>query len=239
MAGRIVNLSNLQTFTAVNLLSDPGEIGGPIQIPSCAQITINWTLSDGKLGHNVLYGRYAGGFHGTQAEANSLLTALAGSSQFSAVRAFMASSSTLSAISIRDVNVVNAPIISSTSAGAPGSGAGAALPNEVAAVITERTASTGRANRGRIYVPNWSVDALGTGNVILAATVTALAAWGGTFISAFATQGYTLVIGQRARAAYIGATGTSHPARPAQSQAVTSLEVRDNHWDSQRRRGLK
>lgn len=236
---RLINLANVQQFTAINLTLDPGDTGGPVVVPQCAQIVLIWGLADGRTGHNVLYGRYSGGFAGTVAQANGLVSALFGSSQFTALRADMHSTVTAAGVSIRDVNTPDQAIIPSNVGGAAGSSSGSALPSEVAVVITERTALTGRANRGRIFIPGWATTALGAGDTVAAPTVAALTAWAQTIPTAFAAQGYTLVIGHKARLAYIGSTGTSHPARPAGSVPVTSLTVRDNHWDSQRRRGLR
>ena len=72
---RLINLANVQQFTAINLTLDPGDTGGPVVVPQCAQIVLNWTLADGRLGHNVLYGRYSGGFAGTAAQATAPGTA--------------------------------------------------------------------------------------------------------------------------------------------------------------------
>jgi hypothetical protein len=90
-----------------------------------------------------------------------------------------------------------------------------------------------------MYVPGFASDAVGTGNVIGPAVLSDVQAWANTFIAVFSGQGMTLAIGQKARQEYIGTTGTLHPARDAGSVTVTSLQVRDNHWDSQRRRGLR
>jgi hypothetical protein len=51
-----------------------------------------------------------------------------------------------------------------------------------------------------------------------------------------ASSGFTPVIVQPARAAYTGATGTSHPARPAGSIDISAHAVRNTLWDSQRKR---
>lgn len=237
---RIIPLDQLQQFAAVNLLSDPGAIGGPVIVPQCAQIGIVWAMDDAKEGHNVLYGRYSGAFNGSVAQANAILSTLIAGATWTALATFMPTATGLVRVSIRDVNTANQAIIASTGTGALGTSASAALPAEVAAVVTLRTALTGKSNRGRMYVPNWATNALATGNVIAPAAVTALQNWANAQIqAALSSQGYTLVIGQKARAAYTGTTGTPHPARPAGSVAVTSLTVRDNHWDSQRRRGLK
>lgn len=236
---RVIALDQLQQFTAVQLLSDPGAIGGPKIAPNCAQITIVWNLADGKIGASVLGGHYSGAFAGTVAQANSIMTALSTGGAWTALAAFIASTAAINAIRIRDINSANQPILQSTNAIVPGTSASPAVPSEVALVITERTAFVGRANRGRIYVPGWATNALGTSDTVAAAAVTALQNWAQTIPTALSAQGYTLSIVQPARNAYTGSTGTPHPARPAGSTPVTSLVVRDNHWDSQRRRGLK
>lgn len=236
---RVINLANLQQFTAVNLSSDPGEIGGPVQIPQAAQFSILWGLDDGKFGHSVFYGRYNGGFAGTAAQVNAILAALTTGGTWTALAAFLSTTSGLSGLSVRDVNTINQPVIPNTTGGAPGTSASPALPCETALALTFRTAKTGPQNRGRMFVPGWATNALGAGNVASAAAVTALQNWGQVLSTALAAQGYTFVIGQRARAAYTGATGTDHPARAATTTQITTISVRDNHWDSQRRRGLR
>jgi|SRR5215471_16420604 len=236
---RIIRLDQAQQFLAINALNDPGAIGGPVVVPQCAQITLLWILESGKQGHNVLYGRYAGGFAGTVAQANAIFAALSTGAAWTALAGFLGTTNSFFGVLIRDVNTANQPIIGSTGTAAPGTSASASLPNETAAVITLRTGSVGRANRGRVYVPGWATNSLGAGNVIAGGAVTALQNWANTIPGALSGQGYTFVIGQRARAQYTGSTGTVHPARPATSIQVTAQTVRDNHWDSQRRRGLK
>lgn len=236
---RIVNLANLQQFTAVNFSSDPGQIGGPVVIPQCAQIVLNWTLTDGKTAHNVLYGFYSTTFNGSVAQANALLLGLNAGGAWGGMAAFLATTTSLSSLTIRNVNIANQGLIQSTGGAAAGTSASPAMPSEVAVCLTERTALAGRSNRGRVFVPGWATNAIAAGDVIAAAAVTAASTWGASLITQFSAQGYQLVIGQKARAQYTGTTGTNHPARAAGSVPVISVSCRDNHWDSQRRRGLK
>lgn len=236
---RVLNLANLQQFAAINVLSDPGYVGGPVVIPSCAQISLVWTLESGKFGHNVLYGRYSGTFAGTPAQADAIMTALTSGAQWTALAAFLAPTCNLGAVTIRNVAVANQALISSTLGSRPGTSASPALPNEVAVAITFRTALTGIQNRGRMYIPGWATNAMGAGNIVAAAAVTALQNWAALIPTALSGSGYVFVLGQQARAEYTGSTGTLHPARAAGSVPITSQVVRDNHWDSQRRRGLK
>jgi hypothetical protein len=236
---RLINLENLQQFTAINLTADPGYSPGNRIIPGVAQIRLKYFLVDGKTGYNVLHGSYAGAFHGSQAEANAILTALSSGAQWTALAAFLGTGLALAGVDIRDLGVANAPIIASLPGGSNGASASPSLPSEVAAVITLRTAFTGPANRGRIYMPGWATNALGTADVIAAAAVTALGNWGSIIAGALSAQGYVFGVAHYARLAYTGATGTPHPARPAGLVPITNVAVRDNHWDTVRRRGLK
>jgi hypothetical protein len=171
--------------------------------------------------------------------AQALFAALTSGAGWTAYVSTLALDTAFASVTLRSVHSANQAMVASTGSAVPGSGAGQALPNEVAIGVTLRTALTGIANRGRIFLPGHVSAVLSAGNVINAGTVTGTNTWVAGFPAIFSGQGMTLVLGQRDRAAYIGSTGTSHPARLATSQPVTQLIVRDNHWDSQRRRGLK
>lgn len=236
----IVDLSAYPQFTAINLLVDPGHTPGPVVVPSCAQITLNWVTDSGKGGHNVLYGRYSGTYAGTQAQANAITAALASGTAWTNIALYLPTTSGLTTVSLRDVNTANNPIVTASSGGALGTSASPSMPNEVSIVGTLRTAKVGPQNRGRMYVPGWATNALAAGNIIAPTLVTNLNAWLATITSILAGQGYTWVIGQPHRAAYTSPkTGRVFPERQATSTPITSAVVRDNHWDSQRRRGLK
>jgi hypothetical protein len=236
---RLVRLDTLQQFATVDLQFDPGAIGGPKVIPNAAEITLFWVLGSGKTGHNVLTGRYSGTYSGSAAQANAIMTALTTGSAWSTLAGFIAPTASLGGLSLRDLNQPNQPLIANTTGGGAGTSTGTELPNEVSAVITTRTAFTGPANRGRVYVPGWATNALGTGNQMAAPAKTALATWASTIAGALSGSGYTWCIGHQARAAYTGSGGTQHPARVAGTVPITTVEVRDGHWDSQRRRGLR
>src|SRR5262245_11347538 len=202
-AMRLVALSDLQQFAAVNLLSDPGAVGGPVQVPSCVQVVFNWGQEDAKQAHNVLYGLYGGGFVPTSAIADTLTSALSTGAAWTALAGFLATSTQFIGVTLRDVNVPNQPLVPNTVAGPLGTSVSAPLPNEVAAVVTLRTAKTGRQFRGRSYIPGFATNALGTGNVIAPAAVTALNNWAQTWKGALSASGLTLVLGLKKRNAYV------------------------------------
>jgi|SRR5215471_5006871 len=237
---RVIRLDSLEQFQAINVLSDPGAIAGPKIAPNCMQVVIGWGLDDGKTAHNVLGARYSGSFPGSTSMANAIMTALTTGAAWTALAGFLAATPTgIYNVNLRDINSPNQPLVPSSNSGVLGTSASPALPNENAAVITLRTGQTGPANRGRIYIPGWATNALGTGNIIAAGAVTALQNWANTIPTALSAQGLQFVIVQPARNAYTGSTGRQHPARAATSINVSSQPVRDNHWDTQRRRGIK
>jgi hypothetical protein len=141
---------------------------------------------------------------------------------------------------LRDLNAPDMPEVPSNTPGVAGTSSGVALPDEVAAVLTLRTAKVGRRFRGRMYLPNWASNALGAGNVIAGPAVTAYQAWAdGPLHSGMNSNGLQWALGLHARVAYTGTSGNQIAARNAETELITVQTVRDNHWDTQRRRGLK
>jgi hypothetical protein len=237
--GRFIPLGQLQQVTGINLLGDPGAIGGPKVISSVAEIILYFALAGARTGKVVMHGRYVGVFNGSVAQANAILAALNTGSAAAAFLSHLAATTSLANVSIRDLGTANQGLIVSTGTGTPGTGVGNAVPNEMAVVVTKHTALTGRANRGRMYMPGWTTASVAADNTVVPTAVTDLQTWANTVQGALNASNYIMVIAHPARQAYTGTTGTPHPARAAGSVDVTSLFVRDNHWDSQRRRGLK
>lgn len=236
----IVRLDQAQQFAAINVLSDPGHIGGPVVIPFLTQVLISWGLPGGKTGHNVLYGRSVGTPQPSVSQAQAIFSGLTTGAQWTALATHMVSSTQLLSVTLTSVHTAGLPSFVSTGSAVSGSDAASqALPSEVALVVTLRTGGRGPSNRGRMYITGFSATQLAAGNVALASLVTDLAAWANNIKSVLSSQGLTWVIANPERAAYVGSTGTDHPARPAGSVDVVSAIVRDNHWDSQRRRGLR
>jgi hypothetical protein len=231
-------MDQVQQVTAFKLTRDPGFIGGPVVIPNCVEVHIVWALTNGKTGRNILHARVAANFTVTVAIADNLTNALKGALTSSGLAGFLAPTAGLSGVQLRDVRTANLGLVSTGVSGESGTGTGIALPDEVAAVITLRTGLVGPAHRGRMFVPGWASNALGANGVIAATAVTALQAFANDLPGIWTAQAMTLALGLPARAGYTGSTGTVHDPRPAGTLDVTSQVVRDNHWDSMRRRGL-
>jgi hypothetical protein len=236
---RVLRLDALDTFTAVSLLSDPGHSPGQHPIPQCMEITIGWTQDDAVKASNVLHARYVGVYPGSIGMAQTLLNAFQTTYNASII-GFQATTGSLDTVSLRDLNAISQPEIIATLTPVAGAGTGTPLPCEVAAVMTEISDIASRSGRGRIYVPNWDSGALGAGNVINSGAVTALQTFGtGIRSDINAVANLFMCLALPPRLAYTGVSGAAHPARDAGTVDVTSVVVRDNHWDSQRRRGLK
>lgn len=237
----IRDLGQLQQFQAVQFDLDPGRIAGPKIIPNAIQVTINWSLTDGRTGHNVLYGTVAGGYTVTAAAAEACRAQLVGGGQWTALAAYLATTCSLTGVTLLDVRTPTGTPVVSTGAATPGTSASPALPDEVAACITLKTARRGPSGRGRIFIPGFASNAVGAGGVILAACVTALTNWASNNLPAAINSGSgPISLGLVARAGYTSpVTGRVFPARAAEAVPIVQELCRDNHWDTQRRRGLR
>lgn len=223
--------------------TDDGHIKGPVFIPSCAAVRLIWTLPNGKQGHNILHGSYTTFALGTQANVNTLATAIFAGLGSSALNAQLATTTTLLAVGVRDMAQVSPGVghgeIISNIAGVLGTAAGDALPNNVAFVVSLKTGLSLQANRGRVYIPGFAEAANGANGQANAAVGTAAVAFVTAIQSAMTAQGLTLCIAHPARKAYTGAAGAPHLDRPAGTVQVTSIASINNVWDSTRLRKIK
>lgn len=238
---RLINLSNLPSFQAVTLLSDPGYSPGPRIIPNCALVRLNWTLTDGKVGHNILHAAYTGTPALSATVAQTIFTSLTTGANWTSLAAFLASTAALASVTVLDLRSATATEFQSTGTAVPGTSASAAFPDEVAAVVTLRTANRGPSGRGRMYVPAWANNAGAAGGVISAPAIAALGTWFGINVFGGIASGLgPMVLALPHRIAYTSPiTGRQFPDRPATTVVVTAGSIRDNHWDSARKRGLK
>lgn len=237
---RLVNLADLPQFTAVNINLDPGHVGGKLVIPFATQIVITWQVAGGKFAHNVLYGRNAGIPAPSVAQAQAIYAAISSGATWTALASHLANVCSIQSVTLTSVHTVDQPSFVSTGSSVPGTNVALAMPSEVALCVTERTALRGTQNRGRIFIGGYATTEVIAGNVVSPSCVTDTQSWAANLRNVINSQNLTLAIGQPARNDYTGSTGTHHAARAANCNVdVTSMIVRDNHWDSQRRRGLK
>jgi len=238
---RVVRLDTLQQFAAINVLSDPGYIAGPKIIPGAAMVRLNWQLNNGRTAHNIMYASWNGTPALSATSAQAIFGAISSGATWTALAGFLIPQTTLTGVTLLDMRSTTATYFNSTGAAVPGVSAGTALPDESAVAVTLFTANRGPSGRGRIYLPGWASTAMAAGGVVAAAAITALNNWmSGSVGPAVSSNVGPLVLGLPARAAYTSPiTGRQFPARNATTVPITGIATRDNHWDSQRRRGLK
>jgi hypothetical protein len=223
------------------MTKDPGRSPGAFIVPNCVQVRLNWTLPNGKIVHNVLHGRVAGGFAATAVIAEAIRAAIVASAAWTAYKVYVNGASALQGVDLRDMTQFNQPIVPSTGGSTAGTGVATSLPPGAAICITLRTAKSGQANRGRVFLPGLdsACDVAGTGAILAAANTAAV-----NFVTAVQTaltgQGITMCLQNPPRVQYVGAkTGTNHPARIAGTVDVTSISARSTTFRSQRRRALR
>jgi hypothetical protein len=189
-------------------------------IPASVQVRLHWQLN-GVDAFNVLGGAVAGGFANSQAIANALGAAILGHYTSSGLAALCATTTSLISAGVRDIRVGNQPEFVSVAAAVPGTGAGNPLPNELAAVVTLRTALAGKSYRGRVYLAGFNVAQNDAAGRIVAALNAAMVTFVTNVQTDMAAQGITLAVLSRVH----------NVATP-----VTGITTLDTLWDSQRRR---
>lgn len=240
VAMRLVPLNNYPQVLAINPLADLGLDTGKKVIPNGVQFHIVWNLADGKQARQILGMSVGGSFNATAALAEQARAAITSGANWTAYATYIPTGVSLQAVQLRDLRTADMPLVPSTGAATPGTSASPAMPSEVALCLTLRTAKVGPGNRGRAYFCGFATNAIAAGDVAAAGLMTALNNWAGTISTAMQAIGGTWAVAQPHRLAYTSPiTGTHFPERPAAMALTTSGTVRDNHWDSQRRRGLK
>jgi hypothetical protein len=237
---RYVALDSLQQLAVVKVSDDLGAVPGKKIVTSCAQVVLNWQLPNGKRAHNVMYGKFSGPFALTVADANAIYLGLSTGTQATALLTHFSPTTQMQSVDLRNVDVKDQPLIVGTVTSRPGTAATPSQAGEMAEVITLRTAIAGPGGRGRIYLPALCNADWNAGDLMGASAVADINTWAGTIASVLTGRGLQFVLGLAARVAYTSPiTGTPHEARASVGAPITSAALRDNHWDTQRRRGLK
>lgn len=220
----------------------------PLVIQNCIQVRLLFVLA-GQLGVNVLHGTVTGGVVVNQALANTLGSAIK-SAWSSNLGAHCPPSTALVRVGVRDLRSANLTEFLDTGAAVGGIATAVdALPAQNAAVVTLRTALSGKSFRGRVYISGFSeAENDVNGNTATAAN-TAAVAFIAAVQGAMTTSLITLAVASRPaeRKTLVETTfhadGTSTArtlstttAKAGGAQNVTSVAARDANWQSQRRR---
>jgi hypothetical protein len=222
-------------------IQDPGHIPGPVFINGVAAIRLFWRLKNGKLAFNVLHGKIEGSPITTQAAVDTLFTNIKGALSDSGLLAALDVETILQKVGYRNMSsdspgVGYAEIISAGTEMPGTASGGSSLPAQIALVVSLRTAFSGQANRGRCYLGGFNTGAQDLAGRVQGGVADNAVDFLEGVQSALDTAGHQLCIAQPARKAYVGRTGTNHPARDADSVPVTNIVVLNNVWDTQRLR---
>jgi len=203
-------------------------------LANAVQVRLHW-LFNGVAAFNVLGGIVGGGYANSQAHANTLGAAVLGHFTTSGLAALCATTTELLGVGIRDVRTLNEAEFVSVAAAVSGTGVGDPLPNELAAVVTLRTAKAGKSFRGRSYFSGGIKGESTAAGAIAAGFNTALVAFMTDVQTDMTAEGITLSVLSRPRFANL------LPPLDIQTYGgaitpVTAIVTRDTEWDTQRRR---
>lgn len=188
--------------------------GGP------AQCVLHWTIPAGTSVNVTL--------------ANAIFTTL-GNLWSANLAAHAATTQSLSKLFLRDLRQASMAEVASTNAAIPGTAVGDELPHSIACVMTIRTASAGRKFRGRAYLSAFAEEANGGSGRISVSTKTSLDAFAAGFITAANQSGATFGVAHRPTL-FDDITGLPIAPGLGFTTPATTCEIRDDFWDSQRRR---
>lgn len=207
----------------------------PLVLANAVQVRLIWQCAS-KSVSNVLAGQVGGGYTNSQVHADALGVDVLADFTSSGLKALMADSTYLVGVGIRDLRTANQVEYISTATEVIGTGAGDPLPNELAAVVTLRTALAGKRYRGRVYFSGANeAQNSGTGT-IEGAFNTAIVTFMTNVQADMGTQGITLSV--LSRPTYLNlAPPADTMVWPGALTPVTAITARDTAWDSQRRRG--
>jgi hypothetical protein len=208
---------------------------GPVVVPSTVQVELVWE-GGGRTWLTELSGIVAGTITVDQALANSLFTAAKGSFTTSGAEAEFATTTSFTAVRVKDLRTANNAEHESNGAALAGTGAGASASLNDALVVTKRTAQSGKAFRGRMYFAGLAVSALDTTTHWDPAKGQNLVNWCQALLTSWNTNGLqAAVVGKHLMA------GTDHAGnvlaeRNARSVPITEFDIANSRKDSQRRR---
>lgn len=207
-----------------------------LHIDLAALVVLRWQVVS-LVTTNVLGAMRTGTVTYDQALANALDTAV--KAAFTAnLAARFSPSAQLTSVGIRDINTPNNAEFIGVNAPVAGTGTGDPLPKQVALCVTLRTLQTGPAHRGRVYLHGFSEAENDPNGLATTAAQTSAAAFINAVDSALLARGLQLAVLSRPVPAQIipARAEITIPGRAGQAQDVSSVQVRNGRWDTQRRR---
>ena len=203
--------------------------------PNGVMWRLRWTDPVGTF-MNVLHMSYTTAGPLNPAIADNMLTQLVGLAATTTWLGHLPTTTALVGLDVRDLRAANNPLISSAAVNHPGTAAGNALPPANAMVITLRTAFAGRSFRGRVYLGGLAATTSDVNGHIVAQANTDANVFVQQFGTVCTTAGGNWAILQRYLPPRTSHGGVALPERQSAVVNVTGTSVRDNIFDTQRRR---
>lgn len=210
-------------------------MAGFIVSPETIRVLLHWTLH-GRSQLNVLHGHYVTAGPLAPNIAQNIFNSVSATFASSGFASVLATTTSFVAVGVIDLRSADNPEILSTGAALPGTDVARALPDATSLVLTERTAKTGRAHRGRIYTMGWGSDNMQADGTCAAASADVAVSWFNSVNTAMTAQGAPLAIRSTAKPDRPAHGGGTLPAKLYEITPVTSISHRDLIWDTNRRR---
>jgi hypothetical protein len=222
-------------------------VAPPLQIPAGAQLRLLWSVNN-SLAINVIGLVITGNPVINQALAETIGSAVKGAYTAN-LAPRMATTTTLVRVGIRDLRSPNLPEFRDTGTIPPGTGVGDTMPASICAVVTLRTAGSGKSFRGRVYLSGYT-EAENTSNGIASTAVgTSNVAFINAIDTAVTGPGFRLAVLTRPQDDVVITETTTHSngtttvrqlshqtAKSGAARQVTVVENRNAVWETQRRR---
>lgn len=194
-------------------------------VPSGALLRIVWAQAGVPAAVNVYGARNRNGVAITQALTNTIGAAIRAAFVVASTgwNNSVGTTITLHQVGLRDINQPNLPEFIDTGTPAAGLATGDLLPLNVSLCVTLRTANAGRSFRGRSYLWGFTETANGATGTANAGLLTSAVTWVTAIQSALNSSNFSLAVVSRSRSIV---------------SDVTSVQVRDAVWDTQRKRSL-
>lgn len=184
-------------------------------------IKITWQLAGVDWALNVLHAQLPGGESVDQALADGWATDLASLHTSSGLSAVQPSTIAIDRVAVRDLRVAN-QAEHEAEVGSLGLSAAELLPRQVGIKVTTRTNLAGKSFRGGPTIPGFDETQNNGAGQIAATASDAAEAFVEGMRTAATARGHTLSVGS---------------VKLGLSTPITAVLVRDQVWDTQRRRG--
>lgn len=184
-------------------------------------IKITWQLSGVDWALNVVHAQLPGGESVNQALADAWATDLAALHVSSGLAAVQPNTVQLARVGVRDVRVAN-QAEHEADVSSLGTSVANLLPRQAGIKVTTRTALAGKSFRGGPTIPGFDEDQNNGAGQIAATASDAAEAFVASLRTAATARGHILAVGS---------------VKLGLSTPITTQVVRDQVWDTQRRRG--